>query len=194
MFSLTNNLIESVEINGNVYSVDMSFDNVLRLIDMLNDDLLMDALQVITGVQMLLDTQLDLPIEEQVTVFNELYKQLIGTNVQKEVLYDLKGNPMPVQLEDEENEQLYDFKEDAEYIYASFMQDYGIDLIEQQGKLHWYKFRALLGGLSEGTKFRKVLEIRQTPLPSGKGTSKQRAEMEKLKKAYALKNVKAVSD
>lgn len=194
MFSLTNNLIESVEINGNVYSVDMSFDNVLRLIDMLNDDLLMDALQVITGVQMLLDMQLDLPIEEQVTVFNELYKQLIGTNVQKEVLYDLKGNPMPVQLEDEENEQLYDFKEDAEYIYASFMQDYGIDLIEQQGKLHWYKFRALLGGLSEGTKFRKVLEIRQTPLPSGKGTSKQRAEMEKLKKAYALKNVKAVSD
>lgn len=191
MFSLTENLIESVEINGKTYNVDMSFDNVLRLINMLNDDLLNDALQVVVGIQMLLDTELDLPIEEQVKIFNELYKQLIGTGVQKEILYDLKGNPMPVQDEGEKKEQVYDFKQDAEYIYASFMQDYGIDLIEQQGKLHWYKFRALLGGLSESTKFRKVLEIRQMPFPKN---AKQRAEVEKLKQAYALKNVEAVSE
>lgn len=186
MFSLTKNLVESAEINGKTYNVDMSFDNVLRLIDMLNDALLNDALQVVVGVQMLLDTELDLPIEEQVKVFNELYKQLIGTGVQKEILYDLKGNPMPIQDEDEKKERLYDFKQDAEYIYASFMQDYGIDLIEQQGKLHWYKFKALLGGLSESTKFRKVLEIRQMPLPK---SGKQRAEVEKLKQTYALKVV-----
>lgn len=192
MFQLTGDLVSSIEINGQKYNVDMSFDNILRLIDMLNDKELADAAQIIIGIQMLFDEQLDMPIEEQSDVFNQAYHALIGADAEKEIEYDLLGNPMPSQ-EAESDEPSYDLKQDAEYIYASFLQDYNIDLFEQQGKLHWYKFKALLGGLSETTKFRKVLEIRQMPLPSGKGTAKQRAEVEKLKKAYALKN-KAVSE
>lgn len=192
MFKLNEKLVESLKVNGKLYKVDMSFDNILRLNDMLNDQQLDDATQILLGIQMLFDDPLETPIEEQVKIFNQAYHALIGADVETEIEYDLLGNPMP-QRGEEEQEKIYDLKQDAEYIYASFWQDYGIDLFEQQGKLHWYKFKALLGGLSETTKFRKVLEIRQMPLPSGKDSSKQRAEIEKLKKAYALKN-KAVSE
>ncbi len=40
------------------------------------------------------------------------------------------------------------------------MQAYNIDLIEEQGKLHWKKFNALLSGLPDGTKFVEVMKIR----------------------------------
>lgn len=192
MFKLNEELVESIEINGEKYKVDMSFDNILNLTDMLSDKDLSDELQILLGIKMLFDEPLDMPIAEQAKVFFEAYQALIGNDANRDLEYDLLGNPMPRQNE-EESEQLYDLQQDAEYIYASFMQDYGIDLIEQQGELHWYKFRALLAGLSDNTKFKKVIEIRQMPLPTGKGSSKQRAEVEKLKRAYALKN-KAVSE
>lgn len=192
MFKLNEELVESIEVNGKKYKVDMSFDNILNLTEMLNDKDLSDELQILLGIEMLFDEPLDMPIDEQAEIFFEAYQSLIGNDADKDLEYDLLGNPMPRQNE-EESEQLYDLQQDAEYIYASFMQDYGIDLIEQQGELHWYKFRALLAGLSDNTKFKKVIEIRQMPLPTGKGSSKQRAEVEKLKRAYALKN-KAVSE
>lgn len=193
MFHLTDKLVESVEINGISYDVDMSFDNILRITDMLNDDQLDDATQIILGIQLLFNEPLDAPIEEQAEIFNQAYTALIGIE-EKEVEYDLLGNPMPGQGEDEEQEGIYDIKQDAEYIYASFMQDYSIDLLEQQSKMHWYKFKALLNGLSETTKFKKVIEIRQMPLPTGKGSAKHRKEVEDLKKVYELKSDKAVSE
>ncbi|MER2008439.1 MAG: bacteriophage Gp15 family protein [Psychrobacillus sp.] len=192
MFKLNEELVESIEINGKTYKVDMSFDNILNLTEMLSDKELSDELQILLGIKMLFDEPLDMPIDEQAKIFFEAYQSLIGNDADKDIEYDLLGNPMPRHAE-EESEQLYDLQQDAEYIYASFMQDYGIDLIEQQGELHWYKFRALLAGLSDNTKFKKVIEIRQMPLPTGKNSSKHRAEVEKLKRAYALKN-KAVSE
>lgn len=196
MFHLTDKLVESIEINGISYDVDMSFDNILRLNDMLNDDQLDDVTQIFLGIQLLFSGPLNMPIEEQAEVFNQAYHVLIGAEAEKEIEYDILGNPMPGQGQSEEDVQdtLYDIKQDAEYIFASFMQDYGIDLFEQQGQMHWCKFKALLSGLSETTKFKKVLEIRQMPLPTGKGSAKHRKEVEEMKKAYELKSSKAVSE
>src|SRR5699024_9851159 len=114
-------------------------------------------------------------IREKEKVFYEIFKAAIGGGVEDNQPVDIAGNPMP-----SNNEEVnYSLKEDAEYIYASFMSDYGIDLIEQQGKLHWYKFKALLGGLTDGSKFVKVLEIREMELPKGKGSGKQREHIKK---------------
>lgn len=41
------------------------------------------------------------------------------------------------------------------------MEQYGIDLVEEQGKLHWDKFKALLDGLGPETQFRQIVSIRQ---------------------------------
>ena len=70
-------------------------------------------------------------------------------------------------------------------IYSSFMQAYGIDLIDAQNSLHWKKFNALLNGLPSDTKFAEVLKIRS--YKPQKGDSKKYKEgMKRLKKEYAL--------
>ncbi len=49
--------------------------------------------------------------------------------------------------------RLYNVKHDGAYIFASFMQAYKIDLIEEIGKLHWKNSTHYLSVWPEGTKF-----------------------------------------
>lgn len=183
MFDLAYPLVESVEIDGVEYPLDLSFDNVLRLIEMLGDEELSDQMQIDTGIHMLFGENLDLDIAKKEEIFYEVFKSAIGKDAESSQPLDIEGNPMPQNKEKE----VYSLKEDSPYIYASFMSDYGIDLFELQGNLHWNKFKALLGGLTDGSKFLRVIEIRTADLPSGKGSEKQRKQMLELKQAYALK-------
>lgn len=78
---------------------------------------------------------------------------------------------------------LYDLEADAEYIYGSFMSQYGIDLSEVE--LHWWKFRALLACLSDDCKFAKVVSYRSTDTHDIKDV-RQKRFYEKMKRLYAL--------
>lgn len=51
-----------------------------------------------------------------------------------------------------------DFRIDADEIYTSFVQDYGIRLAESQ--MHWYEFRTLFSNLSENTALGKLIRLR----------------------------------
>lgn len=46
-----------------------------------------------------------------------------------------------------ESRRIYDLEYDAEYVFAAFLELYGIDLSETQ--MHWWKFRALFKGLHD---------------------------------------------
>ena len=105
----------------------------------------------------------------------------------KEILADIGTN-----IEDEQNdcdtnddkvERIYDFRYDDFYIYAAFLQQYGIDLQDVE-YLHWWKFRALLNGLEEG-KFCKIIEYRSVKLEDIKD-KEQREFYSEMKKIYAL--------
>lgn len=52
-----------------------------------------------------------------------------------------------------------DYELDSELIYAAFLGQYGIDLIDIP-ELHWHKFLALLKGLNGQTKLREVMGYR----------------------------------
>lgn len=175
-------LTDTVEIDGKTYKLDLSFDNVLRLIDMLNDKQLDDITQIETGLYMLLGVELDYPIDKKEEIFYQIFYETIGKEVEENIPVDIEGNPMPAKKE----EKVYSIKQDAPYIYASFYQDYGIDLHEMQGKLHWEKFKALLEGLRPDTKFKEIVNIRTMELPTGKGTEKQRKHIRELKEIYKL--------
>ena len=54
-------------------------------------------------------------------------------------------------------ERVVDFAQDADMIFAAFMEQYGIDLTEAD--LHWHKFLALFRGL-HGTKMNEVMGYR----------------------------------
>lgn len=186
MLNLAYPINDTVEIDGMTYTIDMSFDNVLRLFDMIKDDELNEAHKVLIGIEMLLGVCFLHDIETQAEIFTQLFEQTIGEKAAENQPVDIEGNPMPSQ-NNEDAKKTYSLKEDANFIYASFMQDYNIDLIEQQGKLHWNKFVALLDGLRNDTRFKEVVEIRTMDLPKGKGTAKQREQVKKMKEQYALK-------
>lgn len=80
-----------------------------------------------------------------------------------------------------------DFEQDSDYIYASFMEAYGLDLVDCQGKLHWKKFMALFQGLPEKTKIKEVMRIRGMEMPEAtKNNQKEIQNLMELKSYYAL--------
>lgn len=62
-----------------------------------------------------------------------------------------------------------DFEQDADLIYAGFLQAYGIDLFKEKNKLDWRIFLALVRGLPEGTEFSRVVKLRNTKIPDRNG-------------------------
>lgn len=177
-------LVDTVEINGKTYELDMSFNNILILFDLLQDKTIDDVTKVKKGLFLLIEDELEeYDIEERAKIFVEIFKNAVGESKKKQ-LVDLDGNPMPDISEDDK--KAFDLAQDAEYIYASFMHTYQIDLFEMQGKLHWKKFKALLNGLSEDSIFSRVVGIRTAELPTGKGMAKERERLRKLKQKFAL--------
>ena len=64
---------------------------------------------------------------------------------------------LPRRTSGESNEIIIDYEIDAPYIYAAFMEQYGIDLLK--AKLHWYEFTALLRGLHD-TELNNIISAR----------------------------------
>lgn len=83
----------------------------------------------------------------------------------------------------EDDEPVMDFEQDSDVIYASFVQEYGIDLIETPF-LHWAKFKALLAGLSADSALGRRIRIRE--MDTGKLEPKERAKAERLKRRVQL--------
>lgn len=193
MFTLIDDLVEEIVIDDHIFQLNMAFDNIIRINNIQNDDCLSDSEQLIKGAQLLFINPPSIGLHQLCEAFIKAYVEVIGM-AKDDVEYDLRGNPMPKANSGGEgdNEVYSDLTQDAEYIYASFRMDYGIDLLKERGKMHWYVFRALLAGLSDEVIFKKVVRIRQEPLPK---SGKARTDMEKLKKQYALKpSRKAVRD
>ena len=92
------------------------------------------------------------------------------------------------ELIDEKTKQIYSYEHDAEYIYAAFLQQYGIDLTECS--MHWWKFKALFAGLTSETKIREIMEIRATDISKIKD-KERRAHIMKLQDIYALPDMRS---
>jgi len=79
--------------------------------------------------------------------------------------------------------KIYDYDIDAGYIYAAFLEQYGIDL--QETHLHWWKFKALFCALSENIEFVKIMAYRTIKINPNM-SKEQQAHYRKMKKLHAL--------
>ena len=79
---------------------------------------------------------------------------------------------------------IYSFEHDAEYIYAAFLDQYGIDLQDIE-HLHWWKFRALFKGLKEDTLISKIMGYRSIEITNNMSDSEKKY-YRKMKQIYAL--------
>ena len=189
MLDLSRKLTDKLVIDDEEFPLNLSFDNVLRLFEMWRDEDVPEFVKPHFGIRILTgETLEDFTVEEMSEVFNEVFEEHISLSTVEDnhVEYDLAGNPMKTTASNSKQEQApYDIRYDGDYIYASFLQAYGIDLFDVQGDLHWKKFNALLSGLPEGTKFMEVIKIRKWKPQKGDSVE-YKEEMRRLQKDYAL--------
>lgn len=83
--------------------------------------------------------------------------------------------------------QIYSYEFDDNYIYSAFLQQYNIDL--QDENLHWWKFKAMFDGLSKNTKIVEIMEYRAIDLKTIKD-KEERKRIKRLKDVYKLPDMR----
>lgn len=76
-----------------------------------------------------------------------------------------------------------DFEYDKEFIYASFISDYNIDL--ENKEMHFWKFCSLISGLTEDSILNRVRDLRNTNLSDYKD-SKTKGKIQEAMERVAL--------
>src|SRR5690625_7042528 len=95
-------LDDTVVIDEKTYELDMSFNNILILFDLLQDKTIDDVTKVKKGLFLLIDDELEEnDIEERAKIFVEIFKNAVGETKKKQ-LVDLDGNQKTDKNEDEE--------------------------------------------------------------------------------------------
>lgn len=195
MFDISKKMDDKLVLNNKEYQLLLSFDRVLWIFDMWGKEYIPVELKPKLALAKLTDdvTFKDMDTRQALAIYADIFEKHIQvTRAIDEVdRYDIEGNVLPKKTKDaqgHDDKPLFNIKYDGEYIFSSFMQAYNIDLIEQQGKLHWQKFNALLSGLPDGTKFVEVMKIRAWK-PSKGESSKEKQKMRELQEQYALPNI-----
>lgn len=133
MIDLTAKLPDSLIVGGHPYTVLTDFRIWLRLNEMVQDDF------------ELMDTSF-------------IFADEIPTESWIEPMFEFLASPNATPKQSRSNKKLYDFLQDGDYIFGSFMQAYGIDLTESH--MHWHKFKALFASLPDETKMARIIGYR----------------------------------
>lgn len=183
--SLSWGINNSIEVEGVEYKLDLEFSKVLRFFELWKDNGISNIDKAVISINMLLvNKNVEIDMEMLPSLLTAITKRIAGDKPSTDsTVRDHQGNVL------EEEKKYYDLEEDADYIYSSFIMDYSIDLIEERekGTLHWDKFNALIIGLSDNTKFKRVIEIRQMEIPE-KATAEEKEKIQKAKQEVALKS------
>ena len=127
---------------------------MIRMYNLLEDDTFQDAEKIVIAFEMFFgfepkDAEFAMKAIDEITGY--ISKSAYGNDPVESDVVSSEVN----------THKLFSYTQDAGAIYASFKQQYNIDLIAEQGKMHWDVFKALFDGLDENTYFRKILDIRR---------------------------------
>ena len=189
---LNDPLVTSIEFEGTEMPIDLTFDNVLDVFDILEDVDLFPEEKVNMSLELLIsdfEKKFQESSEQQFLLFNHILENYISISGSEDVETDRLGNPMPNAIKKKNTISLI---HDAKYIYASFRQ-IGINLFEEQGKMMWEEFQALLESLPDDTILARIIQIR-TWEPSKGESAKEKERMKKLQQKYALPDAKVGED
>lgn len=180
MIALWQPLPRQITFRRKKYKLQLAFDNVLAALALLEDRDVLDSNKVSWALRLLAPRGCRLPIKDQQELLHQILQQCIFFSTRKS-----RGG----------HSKAFDWLFDADLIFASFRQAYGIDLREERGRMHWWKFYSLLQGLPNGTKLREVMEIRQRELPKPNGhNQKEIQQLLELKQYYAIPGAAGMDD
>ena len=159
---LQDRLPDGVEVDGKFYKLDFEFRNVLRMIEVLDQNNLMPEAKAYNALKCLCKRPKN-ALKVLEAVKDLLFKAPRKTGGKK----------------------VTDFVQDAGLIRAAFRQAYGIDLYRD--KLHWIEFTELLNAIPEGNRYSEVVGIRARPIPAAtKWNQHEREWLIKAKHDLAL--------
>lgn len=196
MFKLTDRNRDIYQWAGVNIALNLSFDNVLMLWELFDDKTVPENIKPTIALNMLvvdsvLLGQLDNRTREQ--LFKDVMKDKLNIDLnsprkKSEITKESDGNKAPAI-------PIVNFAVDAERIYASFLQDYGMNLLEQQGKLTWEEFIALFNNLSEKSPMRIAIHYRTCEIPKkDKTNGDERKRIKQMKELYELPEAKAIRE
>lgn len=129
--------------------------------------------------------------EKIALALNLFYDELIDPKKQLDdiIWFYLKGkNIKEIKAKSKNNQQIYSYEYDADYIFSAFYETYsGIDL--NTVSLHWWKFKAMFEGLNEKTKIVEIMGYRAIDLSKIKD-KEEKARYKKLKQIYQLPDMR----
>lgn len=83
--------------------------------------------------------------------------------------------------------QAFSFSQDAEYVYAAFLDQYGIDLLDVE-YMHWWKFRALFDSLRDDNRLMEIMGYRVARLENL--PKEQRQFYQDMQRYYEIRSKK----
>lgn len=179
MLSLTDKPEESLEYQGKTYRLNLCFDNVLQFYKLMDDQDVSESNKILIAFEVFFDS------DAVNYVLNNGDTELLVQGVEKVASYINESSYDASSGSGDVSARSFSYEQDAEAIYSSFMQQYHIDLINEQGNLHWDKFKALLHGLNDKTWFGQIIQIRETDVGQIEDI-KQKQEIQQLQDYYAL--------
>ncbi|MGE7864527.1 Gp15 family bacteriophage protein [Bacillus mobilis] len=177
--------------------LNLAFDNIILLLDLLSDEEVNEYARIDIALHMLVverDLLKQLDMEQKSMLFMDILKHRLNINLEKLMKKDREKNK---NKEDEKLPEppIVDFTIDAERIFSSFLFDYNIDLIEQQGKMQWNKFLALFRNLSEKSPMGQAFHYRTCEiLQKDKHNNDERKRIKKMKEIYELPKAKEMRE
>lgn len=162
---LTNPLPDSVEIDGEHYKVITDFAEWIKFEMLIDDPEFTDDEKAALMIQWY-DCEPPQDYGEAINALVWFFR--CGTEIE-----DGNGKQSP---------KVYDYDQDAQLIYAAFLQAYNIDL---SNGLHWWAFRACLAGMPESTRLAQIMGIRGVDMDGM--SQRERQHYKKLQALCAIK-------
>ena len=168
--------IKKIQIEDTIYEANVDFRNAIRCNEIAQDDKIGDYERVLGIIcTMFGESALDNP-----------------NHYEKLLKWTLNYLSCGQEINDTHEQPDMDYTEDMDYIEASFMSDYRIDLTETE--MDWHKFYNLMNGLSNSEMgnccvLNRVRNLRNFDVSTIKD-SKERQKLAKAKEMVALKKYK----
>lgn len=159
---------EYVKINDKKYKINTDFRVALKCDSIAKDETISDSERSLAIIYLLYG---DEGLNDK-----ENWQKLLELAVK----YLLCGE----EKQEEKEEPSMDFEQDFNYIKASFMTDYKIDLNNAQ--IHWWDFYTYLNGLTDKCVLNRIREIREYDVSDIKD-HKTKEKIMKQKEQFALK-------
>ena len=141
---------------GKTYPINLSFDTVISFYQLLDDDHFSAEEKIVVAFQMFFGVEphnADFAVAAFEQINDYLRQTSYGNDDDDVSNNDMQGNTAkPIKY--------YSFTQDAEAIYSSFMEQYGINLLHEKQRMHWDEFKALFAGLNEKTYMSRIIQIR----------------------------------